>query len=148
MTKQSATSPKSHQELARLREDLMAFYQPVNSQERLAVERIALAQQSILRAARLEASLFGVAQGRELHSVLETEGFAMFLRYHAQAEQIYRRAVEAFLAMKAQRPRGPAPEPAGPTRGLHLVKPSGRRSSRRLPAVRRPVTVATVSLAA
>ena len=42
-------------EVARLREDAIAFYQPLNSQELFAVERIALAQQSILRAARLEA---------------------------------------------------------------------------------------------
>jgi hypothetical protein len=42
-------------EVAHLRDDAIAFYQPVNSQEIFAVERIALAQQSILRAARLEA---------------------------------------------------------------------------------------------
>jgi hypothetical protein len=36
-------------------EDLIATYHPVNSQELFALERIALAQQAILRAARLEA---------------------------------------------------------------------------------------------
>ena len=36
-------------EVARLREDLIACYQPVNSQELFAIERIALAQQSLLR---------------------------------------------------------------------------------------------------
>jgi hypothetical protein len=46
------------QEVANLREDLIALYQPVNSQELFAVERIALAQQAILRAARLEAGFF------------------------------------------------------------------------------------------
>ncbi len=45
-------------EVAGLREDLIHDYQPVNSQELFAIERIALAQQSILRAARLEAALF------------------------------------------------------------------------------------------
>src|ERR1017187_2984976 len=45
-------------EAANLRDDLVAFYQPLNSQELFAVERIALAQQALLRAARLEAGLF------------------------------------------------------------------------------------------
>jgi hypothetical protein len=44
--------------VARLREDLSAFYQPVNSQELFALERKALAQISIVRAAQLEAGLF------------------------------------------------------------------------------------------
>jgi hypothetical protein len=43
------------EEVAHLRDDAIAFYQPLNSQELYAVERIALAQQSMLRAARLEA---------------------------------------------------------------------------------------------
>ena len=42
-------------EVANLREDLIATYHPVNSQELFALERVALAQQAILRAARLEA---------------------------------------------------------------------------------------------
>lgn len=46
------------QEIAHLKEDLVSVYQPVNAQELFALERMALAQQSILRAARLEAGLF------------------------------------------------------------------------------------------
>jgi hypothetical protein len=46
------------QDVAQLREDLMAFYRPINSQELFALERMALAQASVLRAALLEASLF------------------------------------------------------------------------------------------
>src|ERR1017187_4475509 len=46
------------QEVAHLKDDLLDAYQPVNSQELFAVERIALAQQAIFRAARLEAGLF------------------------------------------------------------------------------------------
>src|ERR1039458_8017720 len=42
-------------EVAHLKDDLLAVYQPVNSQELFALERIALAQQALLRAARLEA---------------------------------------------------------------------------------------------
>ena len=46
------------QEIAHLRADLIAVYQPVNSQELFAIERLALTQQAILRAARLESGLF------------------------------------------------------------------------------------------
>jgi hypothetical protein len=46
------------QEIAHLRADLIAVYQPVNSQELFAIERIALTQQAILRASRLESGLF------------------------------------------------------------------------------------------
>ncbi len=45
-------------EVARLKDDLMAVYQPVNSQETFAIERIALAQHTMLRAYRLESGLF------------------------------------------------------------------------------------------
>jgi len=45
-------------EVARLRDDLIHDYRPVNAQELFAIERIALAQQSLLRVARLEAGLF------------------------------------------------------------------------------------------
>jgi len=91
------------EELARLREDLIAFYCPANSQERIAVERVALAQQSILRAARLESSLFADPPGKELHSVLETESFKVFLRYQAQAERTYRKALEELMSLQSQR---------------------------------------------
>ena len=46
------------QEVGRLRDDLIALYQPVNSQELFALERAALAQHAILRGARLESGLF------------------------------------------------------------------------------------------
>src|SRR5881628_642444 len=45
-------------EVAHLAADLTALYQPVNSQERFALERVALTQQALLRAARLESGLF------------------------------------------------------------------------------------------
>jgi len=48
-------------EVDRVKEDLRAVYHPVNAQELFAVERIALAQQGLLRAARLEAGMFTVA---------------------------------------------------------------------------------------
>jgi hypothetical protein len=43
--------------VAHLKQDLVALYQPVNSQELFAIERMALAQQSLLRAAALETGL-------------------------------------------------------------------------------------------
>jgi len=47
--------------IARLKADLIACYQPVNSQELFAIERIALAQQALLRVTRLEAGFFSDA---------------------------------------------------------------------------------------
>jgi hypothetical protein len=44
--------------VANLRADAIAVYQPINSQELFAVERIAITQLAILRAARLEAGFF------------------------------------------------------------------------------------------
>jgi hypothetical protein len=43
--------------IAALKADLVSVYRPVNSQELCAIERMALAQNAILRAARLEAGL-------------------------------------------------------------------------------------------
>ena len=45
-------------EVAHLRDDAIAFYRPANSQELFAVERIALAQQALLRAERLAVGFF------------------------------------------------------------------------------------------
>src|SRR5271168_653707 len=46
------------QEVAHLKTDLTAVYQPVNSQELFAIERMALTQQAMLRAARRKSGLF------------------------------------------------------------------------------------------
>jgi hypothetical protein len=126
------------QAVARLKADLIAVYQPVNSQELFAIERIALAQQALLRASRLEAGLFTaclnealdptgnpiVPMTEELVGDLEitraqnrnfalAEGFrrlvreghawTLFLRYQAQTERHYRRAIEEFERLKALR---------------------------------------------
>ena len=103
-------------ELARLREDLIAFYRPSNSQERFAVERVALAQQSMLRAARLEASLFASAPADAPHTILETEALKFFLRYQAQAERSYRRAIEELKDLIADRAPAATAEPPAPAR--------------------------------
>lgn len=126
-------------EIARLKADAVAVYQPANSQELAAVERIALAQQIIFRAYRLEAGLFtsclnealdrdgdlyiplsrdmavdiDVSRAQNRNYAL-AEGFdkmarhspslALMLRYQANAERQYRRAVEEFERLKVLRP--------------------------------------------
>ncbi len=52
--------------VANLKEDLASAYQPVDAQELFAVERIALAQHALVRAARLEAGLFTCAVNQSL----------------------------------------------------------------------------------
>src|ERR1700758_4577853 len=130
------------EEIARLRADLIAVYQPVNSQELFALEQMAIRQQAMLRAARFEAGTFSAC----LNECLESDGSArfplhedvtygievtlaqnrnymladgffrlarqgngmqLFLRYQAQAERLYRRAVEEFERLKKLRPELP-----------------------------------------
>jgi hypothetical protein len=128
------------QEIAHLRDDLIALYQPLNSQELFALERAALAQHAILRGARLESGLFttcldesfdnGGEPIRFLNAVIAGDGdievtraqnrnyllgdgfhrmsrqsnsFSLLLRYQAQAERHYRRAIEEFERLKALR---------------------------------------------
>ena len=126
------------QEIARLRDDLIAVYRPVNSQELFALERVALAQQAILRAARLESGFLSNCLGESLdtrgefrppsHSqvaveietnqaqernfrladgfhrlITQSNSFALLLRYQAQAERQYRRAIEELERLKVLR---------------------------------------------
>ena len=128
-------------EVAHLRADLVSVYRPVNSQEVFALERMAIAQLTILRAARLESGLFTTCLNETLNAhdepflpmnaqlagtgdlevtraqnrnYLLAEGFhritrqsnswTLFLRYQAQAERLYRRALEEFDRLKALRP--------------------------------------------
>ncbi|HTX37437.1 MAG TPA: hypothetical protein VME43_20555, partial [Bryobacteraceae bacterium] len=137
--------------LARLREDLIAFYRPVGSEERMAVERIALARQSMLRAARLEASLFANPPGEELHSVLETEAFKVFLRYQAQAERSYRSAVKELLSLQAERPfLSAVPDQPAPARQAQpqapAVPPSPPRAPTPAPAAAARASAANLAL--
>jgi hypothetical protein len=152
MSNQASLPAESPEEVARLREDLIAFYRPINSQERFAVERIALAQQSILRAARLETNLFANPPDKELRSILETEGFKFFLRYQAQAERAYRRAVDELMLLRAQRPLRPvAPQPAAPSPKPQLVATaaaSAPSSPPSRPAAASPVVAPARSAAA
>jgi hypothetical protein len=126
-------------EIARLKADLVAVYQPINSQELFALERVALAQQALLRAARLETGLFTAtlnetcdpdghawiymnravlggdvevtcAQNRNFllgagfhQFARESNSWSLLLRYQAQAERLYRRAIEDFERLKKLR---------------------------------------------
>src|SRR5215470_4824911 len=132
------------QEIANLKADLVACYQPVNSQELFALERMAIAQQGILRTARLESGLCTAALvhaldytgnpivtmtpdlvgngdieitrqqnrnyafGEGFHRMVKTSNaWQLFLRYQAQAERNYRRALEEFDRLKKLRPELP-----------------------------------------
>jgi hypothetical protein len=136
--------------VANLKADLVAAYQPVNSQELLAIERIAIAQNTLLRAAALEAGLFTTCMNMALggspdpidlltpdlvgdlevtrvqnRNICLAAGFQqmtrrdehtwqLFLRYQAQAERNYRRAVGDFDRIKSHRdeiPNEPISDP-------------------------------------
>jgi hypothetical protein len=120
-------------EFAILHARAIATYQPVNHQGQIAVERIALVQQSLSRCATLEAGLTTAAtnetispdgfpansltdtmthgiqvtvdQNRDLcfavgfeRLVRPSGAWEYFLRYHSQAERLYRRAALARCA--------------------------------------------------
>jgi hypothetical protein len=62
-------------EIANLRADLLALYQPSNSQQTFALERLAIAQQTLLRSYRLEAGLFTRALGDAMEHSANLPGF-------------------------------------------------------------------------
>ena len=133
------------EELEAFKDDAVAFYEPANSQEMLAVERIALAQFGMMRLARMEVGLLTDAYNRTAHMdqaaypdlfgapsgtavgqrhnytmaigfnemVRRGNGFHLFLRYQAQTERLYRRAVEELERLRALTPAtGPVDSPA------------------------------------
>jgi hypothetical protein len=150
-------------EIADLTSDIFSVYQPVNSQELLALQRMALSQQSIFRAARLESGLFTTALNETLDTndhpftpmskelagqgdlditraqnrnycladgflrlVRQSNGWSLFLRYQAQAERQYRRALEEFDRLKALRPELPndaLPNDALPNEPISPLQP-------------------------
>jgi len=125
-------------EIAKIRADLIHVYRPANSQELFAIERMALCQQNMLRAARLESGLFtecldhgimdsdapkvpftevlfqdeqltreqnrNFALAEGFHRMTaQSPGWALFFRYQAQAERLYRRALQEFERLKVLR---------------------------------------------
>jgi hypothetical protein len=140
------------EEVAELRESAIESYKPANSQELYAVERIAITQQAMNRAARLEAGTLttclndvlnlrerplmemdpdmygGGEPGREqVKNYLLAEGFRrsvgksnvihLCMRYSAQSERLYRRAIADFDRIKALGGAGGARDDCGP--GAH-----------------------------
>src|SRR5215468_7634099 len=113
----TALTPEDLEEIARLKADLISVYRPANTQELFALDRVAQAQQAIFRAARLEASLFNACMQKSPRSrsanhslgegfermAMQSNAFTLFLRYQAQAERNYRRAMEEFERLKALR---------------------------------------------
>ena len=125
----TASSIEDVDQLANLIDDAVAFYQPQNSQEQFAVERIAICQLALLRAYRFEAgamtdcfaaacrtppemtfapatidqknnhALFAGLQ----HRARESSAWSLLLRYQAQAERQYRRSVEDFQRLVRER---------------------------------------------
>ena len=123
-------------ELESLKAESISFYRPETGEELSAVERIVLAKLSILRAARFEVGVFvkclndafdhiGNAISTPQHrSFILADGihtipnldktFALSLRYQAQAERLYRRAVEDLARLQRLRanfPNEPVPDP-------------------------------------
>jgi len=119
------------EEIAEIREGVIDLYQPTNAQELYAVERIAITQQSMNRASRLEAGTLTICLNdvlnlrerplmemdpemygggepgkQQVKNYLLAEGFRrsvgasnvihLCMRYNAQAERLYRRAVQDF----------------------------------------------------
>jgi len=158
--------------IAHIKASLVAHYQPANSEELYAIERIALARHSLLRTYRLESGLisFGLQKALQLGGVPEIlknaedsyeshvtkgqeESFWMatgfsevnrmspscwhfFLRYQAQTERSYRRALEEFERLRRHRDRTPEqidPEPE-PAPAAHKPPDSDRRRADPRPA--------------
>jgi hypothetical protein len=136
-------------QIATLVAGAIATYQPIKSQERNTVERIALAQHSMRRMSAIEAGFFtncldqapmdpnrldraelgkGIDVALDQHNAYSLAfGFnrysrqsniaAIFLRFQAQAERLYRRAVEDFhrlLKLRGQPPPEKYQEPIEP----------------------------------
>ena len=135
-------------DIDKLKADLVAVYQPINSQEMLAIERAAMAQNSIFRSYRLESGIFSACLNESLdrrsdnvlitmtpdmigptekftkiercditrsqnrnyglgagfhHFVQKANTWSLFLRYQAQAERNYRRAIEDLDRLRSMR---------------------------------------------
>ena len=102
--------------ISKLRDELIAFYRPANSQELFAVERIVMAHLSLRRCAALEDGLFAhLGQSRQDvnyrlavgFSRFESSVWTTFLRYQAQSHDSYRRAIQMLESLRALRHKLP-----------------------------------------
>jgi hypothetical protein len=151
--------------VANLKANLVALYQPVNSEELFAIERIALARHSLLRTYRIEAGFItlGLEEALEVpgnprilknpeltnglkvtpgqnHNYWTAAGFCQlnrksdwqfFLRYQAQAERLYRRAIEDFDRIRTL--RGVLPEQNLPEQNIAEPEPEPKAAEPRTP---------------
>lgn len=120
-------------DLDSLRDCLANRYSPETAAEHLAIERVALAKLSLLRAARFEAAAPLDAPIEEL---------LRYQRLHATAERLHRRAVADLDAAFAAREEslGPMmlPQPHSSTISSPVPPGFRRRSTRRSPVLRSP----------
>jgi hypothetical protein len=161
--------------VANIEANLVALYQPVNSEELFAIERIALARHSLLRTYRIESGFItlGLEQALEFpanprilknpeltnglkvttgqnHNYWMAAGFCelnrksdwqFFLRYQAQAERLYRRAIEEFERIRALRgvlPEQNLPEQNLPDRNPAVPEPEPEPEAAPLPVTADP----------
>lgn len=104
--------------VAALSADAISIYRPANSHEHFAVERIVAAQLSMRRAAALEARLFS-----NLEAELNTTALNSVLRYQAQAERLYRRALADLERLQTARAERPEELPVEPPSAPNPSKP-------------------------
>jgi len=123
-------------EIARLKHDLLAVYQPVNSQELFALEQMALAQQTMFRAAHLESGFFTTCLDHHINandvpicpmSPILTADIRVTRaqnRNYALADGLDRMAKQgnSFVLLSATRPR-PNASTAAPWRPSIVSKP-------------------------
>jgi len=120
-------------DVASLVAEFSAVFQPVNALERLAIERIAHAHHSLMNSYQVESGLlaFGLKLAHDVannteaigspepsddsywmaagfHECTQNGDWQVLLRLQAQAERLYRRAVEEFERLRAL--RGSFPE--------------------------------------
>jgi len=118
----SVACPEDAEELARLREDLIQFHQPLNSQEMLVIDKTARAQQAVLRAYRLESAVFASllvpapASEDQTPSAnplgdnflrMDPKAWSGLLRYKAHADNAYHRAVDELDSPQVHPPPSP-----------------------------------------
>jgi hypothetical protein len=80
--------------------ELIALYQPADSQERFAVQRIAHHQKMLQFCADIESAFNATGPGRVTP---DAKTLALFRRYKSQTERMYRSAVKDFERIRSMR---------------------------------------------
>jgi hypothetical protein len=104
--------------LAALRAGALGYYKPRNSQEALAVERIAFAQRNIFHVEQMLTEWHAAAMGADPAQPSDeapllgrgADVLSFLLKYQVQAERLYRRAVEDFQRLERRRQEENVPE--------------------------------------